>query len=221
MKKATGILTILLLITASSATAQRNADIGIFGGSTFYLGDLNPLVPFQDNSYAFGGLYRYNLNKRYAIRGNLYYSNIKGSDLTNNYPQFQQKQFSTNVLDASVQFEINYLPYLPTKNKYDFTTYLSGGLGFSSVMGSNVNANSHPTIPFGIGFKVNLTDRLSAGSEWTFRKTFNDNIDGLPGISDPVQNSLIHNNDWYSFVGLFITYKFFKFAENCPVYLNN
>jgi hypothetical protein len=220
MKKTTGIFLILLLFTIP-ATAQRNADIGIYGGSSFYLGDLNPTVPFKDNSYSFGGIYRYNINKRYAIRGNLYYANIKGSDFNNKYPQFQQKSFSTNLLDAAVQFEFNYLPYLPTKNKYDFSTYLSAGLGYSSIMGSNVNANSHPTIPFGIGFKINITNRLSAGSEWTFRKTFNDNVDGLSSVTDPLQSSTIHNNDWYSFFGLFITYKFFKFAENCPVYLNN
>lgn len=220
MKKTKGIF-ILLVFVLSTANAQRNADIGIFGGSTFYLGDLNPLVPFQDNSYSFGGLYRYNLNKRYAIRANLYYSNIKGSDINHKYPQFQQTSFSTKLLDASIHFEFNYLPYLPTKNKFDYTTYLSAGLGYSSVLGSNVNADSHPTIPFGIGFKINLSNRLSAGTEWTFRKTFNDNVDGLTNFNDPLETSLIHNNDWYSFIGLFITYKFFKFAENCPVYLNN
>ena len=220
MKKIKGII-LLLAFIATPSFAQPNADVGIFGGSTFYLGDLNPLLPFQKNSYSFGGLYRYNLNKRYSIRGNLYYSNIKGADINNHYHQFQQKSFSTSLLDASVQFEFNYLPYQKKKKKYDFTTYLSAGIGYSSVLNSNVEANSHPTIPFGIGFKINLTDRMSAGSEWTFRKTFNDNVDGLTNFNDPVVSSVLHNNDWYSFIGLFITYKFFKFAENCPVYLNN
>ena len=71
------------------------------------------------------------------------------------------------------------------------------------------------TIPFGFGVKTNLTDRLSAGLEWSYRKTFYDKIDN---VESPLGKSILHNNDWYSTYGLFITYKFVKFAADCPVY---
>ena len=44
----------------------------------------------------------------------------------------------------------------------------------------------------------------------------------MTGLMDwkilPEYHSVIHNNDWYSFLGVFITYKFFNFAAECPAY---
>ena len=72
------------------------------------------------------------------------------------------------------------------------------------------------SLPFGVGVKVNFPSRISAGAEWSFRKSFNDRIDGVENPSG--LHSLIHNNDWYSFLGIFITFKFFNFAAECPAY---
>ena len=63
---------------------------------------------------------------------------------------------------------------------------------------------------------MNVAKRVTAGAEWSFRKSFNDRIDGLENPSGV--HSVIHNNDWYSFMGIFITYKFFNFAGDCPAY---
>jgi hypothetical protein len=37
-------------------------------------------------------------------------------------------------------------------------------------------------------------------------------------VENQLGNTLLNNNDWYSFIGVFITYKFFKFAADCPAY---
>lgn len=215
---------IILLITFILVTfitySQKNADIGIFGGTDFYLGDINPLKPFNSPSYFFGGIYRYNITERYAVRLNGVYADLKDSDPNNDYPQFPDASFSTNILDLAAQFEFNYLSYLPKKEKGDFSTYLFLGIGANLQLG-NSNANAiNMTIPFGAGFKYNLTTRISTGFEWSFRKTFNDQLDGYETFSPGDSRSLMFNNDWYSFLGLFITYKFFNFAENCPAYYN-
>jgi hypothetical protein len=198
--------------------AQHNSDIGIFAGISSYMGDINPKKYFYSPSPAYGGLYRYNINKRYALRLNVIYSTIKGSDLDfpNIYhPDRPNVSFSTSLLNLGGNFEFNFLPYAPTENQWDYSTYITAGLGYSVIMNSTANAKNHVNIPFGVGIKVNITDRLSSGAELTFHKTFTDTLDGVAG---PLEKSLVHNNDWYSFIGVFITYKFFKFAAKCPAY---
>ncbi len=219
-KQITGIL-LLLLIFCASTKAQRRADFGIFGGTTSYLGDINPLIPFHSPSYVFGGIYRLNLTERYAIRGNLFYANLKDSDPENLYPQFNQGSFNTSLIDLAIQFEFNFFEYLPTEKKNAFTPYVSLGVGSGTIISStNAESLTFFMIPVGTGIKYNLNDRVSLGTEWSVRKTFTDNIDGFTTLTNNQEASSIANNDWYSFLGIFITYKFFKFAEKCPAYLN-
>ena len=106
--------------------------------------------------------------------------------------------------------EFNFFPYLPEVKKWDYTTYISCGIGYVSV------SNIPITIPFGIGFKLNVTNTICTGLEWSFRKTFNDLIDNKKNATNI--NSIIHNNDWYSFLGIFVTYRFFNFMIDCPAY---
>jgi opacity protein-like surface antigen len=110
------------------------------------------------------------------------------------------------------------MEYKPTKlRKNRYSPYVSAGIGYASALSSNVNAASATTINFGVGFKYNLARRWSMGVEWTFRKTLNDMLDGTENIGAD-QGVFFHNSDWYSIVGLFITYKIFNWREDCPAY---
>lgn len=199
--------------------AQRKADIGVFAGTAYYLGDINPSRQFYSPSFAVGGLYRYNLNPRYSIRGSMYYAGLKADDLDfdNLFQQQRGSDFNANVLDATLQFEFNFLPYSTVGKQWDYTPYLSGGVGFAFINSSSAFTYEFE-FPFGIGCKINLAKRLSAGIEWGFRKTFYDYIDGLENISDPESRGLFHNYDWYSIAGVFINYKIFDYREDCPAY---
>jgi hypothetical protein len=88
------------------------------------------------------------------------------------------------------------------------------------------------SIPFGLGVKVSIGKRLGLTAFWEMHKTFTDYIDDvsktyyLTGavisqddvaglLSDPTRNHLPgmqrgdpKNNDWYSFSGITVTYKF-------------
>jgi len=217
------LFVILLLIPGVFACAQRNANFGLIGGVSYYMGDVNPSRHFYNPSYALGVIYRININPRYAVRGNAYYTTLSGSD--EDFPQLLHPDhyryllpvsFTTSLLDMNVQGEFNFLPFTPNVGKFDWTPYISAGLGFSMALSTDVAAGHHLTLPFGIGAKLNLSKKISTGIEWSFRKTFTDLVDGLENPTE-VQ-SLIHNNDWYSYLGVFITYKFFNYAEDCPAY---
>lgn len=207
------ILLFFLICFFELTSAQRNVDIGILIGAASYQGEVNPARPFYSPSPSFGGFFRMNINNRYAVRLSGYYARLKGdiNDFPDrNYVGIQQNEFNTRVLDFTGQFEFNFLPYITGDKKSISSTYLAGGLGYAQF-----KTSGSFIIPFGIGAKVNIGERLSTGIELSFRKTFIDKIDENP---NPLGNTLLNNNDWYSILGLFISYKFVKFAADCPVY---
>jgi hypothetical protein len=214
-------LSLLFLLVSGTVFAQRDANIGVFAGTAYYMGDINPNRHFYRSRISIGGLYRYNLNTRYAIRVSAYYADISGDDqdfpgtLHPDRPN-SPASFSTSLLDIALQVEYNFLPYTPNLGRWAYTPYISTGIAGTLITGSTADAPNTLSFPLGIGVKVNLTSRLSAGAEWTFRKTFSDQIDGLKNPSGV--GALLHNNDWYSFAGVFITFKFFNFATDCPAY---
>ncbi len=217
------VLFALLVSTNIVVSGQRNADIGMFGGTTYYLGDLNPVYVFSSPRYSIGPILRYNFNNRLSLRGHAIYAKIAGADRGENEnitKRLYPVSFSTNIVNVGAQFEFNFFQYESNDNPGGWTPYIFGGLGYSlmissDVVNSGISPNSHITLPFGVGMKLNLTRRLSSGIEWSHHKTFTSRIDG---VVSPLGETIISHNDWYSFFGLFITYKFFKFAADCPVY---
>lgn len=216
------LIIVVLLCPCIWVAAQRNANLGIIGGIAYYMGDINPGRHFYNPSPAIGAIYRVNINPRFAIRANAYYTTVSGSD--SDFPDLLHPDrpydvtFSTSLLDLNLQTEFNFLPFTPNVGKFNYTPYVSAGLGFTMAMagGDGTGAQHHLTFPFGIGAKLNISRRISTGIEWSFRKAFSDLIDGQEnptGVQSPV-----HNNDWYSYLGVFITYKFLNFAADCPAY---
>ncbi len=208
------LLIICFIFSVSLTKAQRNIDFGIIGGGTYYMGEINPRRHFYKLSPAMGALFRFNINKRYAVRLSGIYGGLRGSDADfpdRNIPLRSPYSFSKQVLDFSGQLEFNFLPYITGEEKGLYSTYIAGGIG----CGISIGSKPFFTIPFGVGVKVKFTARLSSGCEWSFRRTFRDDIDN---VENQLGSTLMNNNDWYSFVGVFITYKFFKFAVDCPAY---
>jgi hypothetical protein len=216
----------IFAIQTISVLSQKKADIGVFLGTSSYFGDINPERLFYKPGLAIGGMYRYYLNERYALKASGIYATLSGDDPDNTFPQFQSPSFSTSLVDVGAQFEINFLEYKPgdinpmSRNEDIFSPFIFLGAGYNIILSGAEGSSNSFNLSFGTGAKLNLTDRLSCGAEWGFRKNFNDNLDGLNNFSIPEKSSFLHNNDWYSLFGLFITYKFFKFAEICPAYNN-
>lgn len=200
------------------ADGQKKFDVGVFGGGSYYLGDINQTKQFYSPSYAFGGLYRYNLNPRYTLRASLYYGHLQADDqdFNNLFQATRDESFSGTVLDATLQFEFNFLPYSTFGRAGEYTTYVSGGIGaaFMNISGPSTQL----VIPFGIGSKINLGKKFGIGIEWGFRKMFYDGIDDIKDPIDPAYRSFINNNDWYSIAGISLTYKIYNGIEDCPAY---
>ena len=157
-------------------------------------------------------------------------------------------KFDKAVQDFSLQIEINYLKYILGAKKTPYTSYVTAGIGvvyfpydldsddLTTLKRINIASNkgnstiSQPviatTIPFGIGFKYTLGQRLGIGIEYQMRKMFSDKLDNL---DDPLAyinidneeityTDMTHNNDWSGYLGIHLTYKIYIGKRACPAY---
>ncbi len=193
------VLVFITVVLTVSGFAQKTADIGIWGGSSAYWGDVKGVPPLQTFNPNFGGYFRYNFNKRVALRLMFLAGNISADGTVENIPW----NFSKLATDISVMVEINYLEYLLGEKKTPFTPYILGGIGTMyfpyEVTNANltqlllVNNNNPlvqngvvidepvvtPAIPFGFGIKFNLGERFGIGAEYIMRKLLSDKLDNL------------------------------------------
>jgi hypothetical protein len=216
MKKLHWLL--LFLFLSLSLSGQRKSDYGVFGGVSSYLGDINPNKLLYSPLPAAGIFYRYNLNPRQAIRANIFFGGIRANDLdfSNSFQQARAASFSGLVGEGVLQFEFNFLPYSTEGKRWDYTPYFAAGAGVAFLNGPTITYV--PVIPFSFGFKVNIYKNLGLEAEYGFRKTFYDNFDGLNDLVAPSDFGLIHNNDWYTFTGIAVTWKIYNKLAGCPAY---
>jgi hypothetical protein len=201
-----------------SLSGQRNADYGIFAGVSSYLGDINPNRLLYSPLPAGGLFYRYNFNPRQALRTNFFIGGLRANDLDfkNNFQKTRAASFSGIAGELAFQFEFNFLPYSSLGKQWTYTPYFAAGAGIAVI--NTTEIKYIPIIPFSIGFKINIYKNLGLEAEYGFRKTFYDNFDGLKDLVAPSDVTWVHNNDWYSFTGIAVTWKIYSKLAGCPAY---
>lgn len=248
-------------------------DIGIFLGGSYYLGDLNPTRHFFMTQPAAGVFYRFNVNYRLAFRGGFNFGSIQGDDSqTDNPDQLERNlNFKSRIEEFYAQAEFNFWEYKVGHTDFIFAPYVFAGLsGFHFNPMANYGnqwiylqplstegqkTSQDPThkpyklyqvaIPFGLGFKLSLSNQIGIGFEWGPRKTFTDYLDDVSGkYVDPVQLSkekgglaaILSNRtknpsdfindvgklrgnpntkDWYFFYGIVISFKLKGKPKEC------
>ena len=195
----------ILIILALPALPQRSADYGVSAGVITYLGEQNPLNAFFKPGPAMQLFYRYNFNPRQAVRANLLggYMTPLGSFLG----------------ELGATYEFNFFPYSTFRSRHiDYSPYIAGGAALSMMS----QAGPFLSVPFSAGFKVNVANQVGVEIEYGFRKTFTDKLDGQFEITDsggePVDRTWTHNNDWYSFLGVSVTWKIYNKLAGCPAF---
>ncbi|HAF30617.1 MAG TPA: hypothetical protein DCG75_16370 [Bacteroidales bacterium] len=217
------LLLFLFTLSINFIFSQSKTELGVFAGTSYYQGDINKSKLFYSPSAAYGVILKYNLSNHLSTSLKGYYGKLSGSDsdFSNLENQLRGASFSATLIDISALIEFNFLPYTSSgyikKNKNRFTPFIFLGIGGNYIFSSGGFENPI-TIPFGLGIKYNIFERLTLGIEWSYKKTFNDEIDGVINIQDEINNPVIHNDDWYSFCGVFVTYKLFRDKIDCPTY---
>lgn len=216
MKKLAVIMLMIATLMAAQAQEYR-FEVGGALGMSGYLGDANNANLLKKPGYVAGGLFRYIINSRMALKANLLTAKISGNsaNLANTYPDAQTYAFSSQLYDLGAQFEFNFLNY-GIGSKYlklkRFSPYLTLGVGATLATGDGDAFTLN--VPMGIGVKYKLSERLNIGLEFTMRKTFSDELDGLKDLNG-ITSGFAKNTDWYSFTMISITYEFSKRCRTC------
>ncbi|MFT5183861.1 MAG: hypothetical protein ACI84C_000988 [Flavobacteriales bacterium] len=199
---------LLPLLSVGQKKFDRSAEMGLMAGTAYYIGDINPRQHFGGNLRLAGGLfYRHNPNRRISIKGSFLYGRIEATDATSK-DQWQVNRnlsFRNDVFEGAIQAEINYFNY-QIGDKQDFLSpYLFAGLAYYSMkpqaeykgvyyelqplgtegQGTSEGGERYNTgglsVPFGVGFKINVFSIVAVNLEWGMRKTWTDYFDDVSG----------------------------------------
>lgn len=187
-----------LLLLSYSSNAQK-AELGFQAGVCNYWGDLAPSVRYNE-THPMGGLFaRLNLNHTWAIRTELNHFTISGKDANFDFNKNRNLSFQTQINEAALIFEFNYLKYGPYVLHEKFTSYLFLGIGGFSfnpqayLNGAWYNLSDYKTenvaykklgisVPFGIGVKYMFNKRFACEAQLGFRKTYTDYLDDVSTV---------------------------------------
>jgi hypothetical protein len=205
------ILTVLFFVYSLYGYSQRNnflsrTEIGIMGGGTYYIGDLNPIQHFKNTQPSIGILFRHSVHSRFSLRANVLYGSVKADDKESSVDLFINRNlsFNSSLFELSGGVEFNYLPFEVGHKKYKGTAYLTAGIGVFKMnpmadfegdmlalqpLGTEGQSSSlsnvspynltQLTVPFGIGMRASLGRRVSINLEFGIRKTFTDYLDDV------------------------------------------
>jgi len=220
----------LSFIVSLNLFSQKSSNLGFFVGGAYYLGDINTNKHFYNLQPSLGLLYRYNFNSRWAARGNLYGGYLSANDADSKYAYQIQRNLSFNTIfiDLAGQMEFNFLPYRLGDEKTPYSPYFALGLGGAYF--TNSVRPIQVTVPISFGIKFNIGSKVGLGIAWSFRKTFTDYIDNLTNyksieavgeVEDKYalkQLGHYRHNDWYSMIGIFVSWRAFKGKGKCKAY---
>lgn len=201
------IVSFPLLLSAQEPVVQEG-EIGIGLGAGHYFGDLNTRARLNRPKAAASIFFRKNFGNYIALRLAANYARLGYSDVHNKQNEFMLRRnlsFNTNVFELALQGDFNFYRFLPGDPDFRFTPYTTLGVGFFSYdpyaflnkekyylrelgtegQGSAAYPERKPyspmalCIPFGVGFKYAVNERINLGFEVVHRFTKTDYLDDV------------------------------------------
>ena len=219
---------VFLFLHVTYMHAAYNHELGLSGGTTFYLGDANHSTPFQRPGWSAGMFYRYNIDTRWAVKASVRYAVAQGDtrDFGYTFPNGQAyAEFQRGFVDANATVEFNFFDIGESKYykaRYKATPYIVLGVGLTTYADLYSGGNAYKvSIPFGIGGKWRINRRWTLGLEWTIHKLFIDNFDVTNAnnkvLENPYQvpNIGFFDTDFYSIANLYISFNLFDTNKYC------
>ena len=211
---------ILLILSCLAVFGQLQAqfddpktlEVGPHAGVSYYMGDLNPAIPFAMPDLQYGGLVRYSYNNRWTFRFDYSRATVKGDDTKMNWRPERGLNFTSKINDFSLVAEFNFLEYYTGNPKKNVSPYIFGGISvfqytaYATVGDELVDLSDYATegpedpdakwynkmfgktspvgvsIPFGFGVKLSLSRHMAATVEWRMQKTLTDYLDDVATV---------------------------------------
>jgi hypothetical protein len=216
------LVLVFIFVGLSGKSQPKTLEIGLFGGTSYYIGDLNPALPYNMAQFGYGAVARLNVSSRWAFKFSYSRGKVKGDDLKTEAVTNRNLNFVSVINDFSLVAEFNFWEYFTGSKKSFFTPYLFGGVGFFTfnpkafdgtalqplgTEGQNIAfegrtpyAKYSIAFPFGFGFKYSINERIGLAFEWGMRKTFTDYIDDVSttyytnSINDPYSDPTLSHD---------------------------
>ena len=199
------VLAIGQFLAPISACAQV-MEVGGSVGLSYYMGDLNPYKPFVQSDFGWGALVRYYEGTRWAFRFSYSNLNVNGSDKASGYRPERGLSFHSKVNDFALVAEFNFFDYFTGSRRNRLSPYIFGGISmftfnpkaddgtelhdvFTDVIyvydeNGDIDyekqveySTTAVSIPFGIGLKYSVSNRIGMSLEWRWDLTFTDYLD--------------------------------------------
>ena len=201
------MLGILNYANAQYQSTVQEGEFGISAGLAHYFGDLNTRASINRPKPAVGIFFRKQFGNYTGLRVAAHYAQIGYSDVysTNDFQKRRNLSFNSNIWELTVQGDFNFFKFVPGDPYNRFTPYVTLGVGafsydpyaylggqkvFLRPLGTEGQGYSqYPDrkpygtmalcVPFGVGIKYNLTERVNIGLEIVHRFTNTDYLDDV------------------------------------------
>lgn len=196
----------VLTATAQRESFVHQGEFGLSAGAAHYFGDLNTKARLNRPKMAIGAFFRKQFGNYVALRVAANYAQLGYSDVYNTHNEYQLRRnlsFNTNVWELAVMGDFNFFRFEPGTLDYAFTPYVSIGVSafsydpYAYYQGQKVFLRPLGTegqglagfpapyssmafaIPFGVGIKYNINEKVNIGFEIIHRFTNTDYLDDV------------------------------------------
>lgn len=202
---------------AQYESVVMEGEIGFSAGAAHYFGDLNTRARLNRAKPSFGLFFRKQFNNYVALRVSGHFAQLGYSDIYNTHNEFQRRRnlsFNTNIFEIALQGDFNFFRFIPGDPYHRFTPYVTLGAGvfsydpYAYYRGQKVTLRELGTegqgtaaypdrkpyssmgicLPFGVGVKYALNDRMNIGLEVAHRFTNTDYLDDVSKTYAGVNN---------------------------------
>lgn len=194
-------------VSAQYQSTVQEGEFGISAGASHYFGDLNTRAWLNRPKPALGIFFRKQFGNYIGLRVSAHYAQIGYSDIysSNEFQSRRNLSFNSNIWELALQGDFNFFKFVPGDPYNRFTPYITLGAGvfsydpyaylqnqkvFLRPLGTEGQGYSqYPDrkpygtmaicVPFGVGVKYNLNERMNIGFEIVHRFTNTDYLDDV------------------------------------------
>ena len=188
---------------------QRQGEFGLAVGAAQYFGDLNTRANINRPKFSAGAFYLKQFNDYIGLKLGVNYAFLGYSDIysKNETQRRRNLSFNTNVWEVALSGQFNFFHYMPGVEGYNFTPYVSIGIGafsydpYAYLQGvkyylrplgtEGQNSSLYPDkkpygtvaacFPLAVGFKFGINENINAFAEVGYRFTTTDYLDDVSG----------------------------------------